>query len=57
MSKSKTEKIDVSSLLPTNDYIFKSKNPISNLNVNLNLLPPGIVELELNLKKLSGVIV
>ena len=30
---------------------FKSKNPISNLNVNLNLLEPGIVELELNLKK------
>ena len=31
---------------------FKSKNPISNLDVNLNLLEPGIVELELNLKKL-----
>ena len=30
---------------------FKSKNPISNLDVKLNLLPPGIVELELNLKK------
>ena len=30
---------------------FKSKNPISNLDVNLNLLEPGVVELELNLKK------
>ena len=30
---------------------FKSKNPISNLDVNLNLLEPGIVELEINLKK------
>ena len=30
---------------------FKSNNPISNLDVNLNLLEPGIVELELNLKK------
>ena len=30
---------------------FKSKNPISNLDVKLNLLPPGIVELELNLKR------
>ena len=28
-------------LVPT----FKSKNPISNLDVKLNLLPPGIVEL------------
>ena len=31
--------------------IIKAKNPISNLNVNLNLLEPGIVELQLNLKK------
>ena len=31
---------------------FKSKNPISNLDVNLNLLEPGIVELQLNLKKI-----
>ena len=30
---------------------FKSNNPISNLDVKLNLLEPGIVELELNLKK------
>ena len=30
---------------------FKSKNPISNLDVNLKLLAPGIAELELNLKK------
>ena len=30
---------------------FKTKNPISNLNVNLNLIGPGTVELELNLKK------
>ena len=33
---------------------FKSKNPISNLDVKLNLLPPGIVELELNLKKMEN---
>ena len=33
---------------------FKSKNPISNLDVKLNLLPPGIVELELNLKKMES---
>ena len=33
---------------------FKSKNPISNLDVKLNLLPPGIVELELNLKKIES---
>ena len=38
------------SLVPT----FKSKNPISNLDVKLNLLPPGIVELELNLKKMES---
>jgi hypothetical protein len=31
--------------------IIKAKNPISNLDVNLNLLEPGIVELQLNLKK------
>ena len=31
---------------------FKSKNPISNLDVNLHLLEPGVVELELNLKKI-----
>ena len=37
-------------LVPT----FKSKNPISNLDVKLNLLPPGIVELELNLKKMES---
>ena len=37
-------------LVPT----FKSKNPISNLDVKLNLLPPGIVELELNLKKMEN---
>ena len=37
-------------LIPT----FKSKNPISNLDVKLNLLPPGIVELELNLKKMES---
>ena len=36
-------------LIPT----FKSKNPITNLDVKLNLLPPGIVELELNLKKME----
>ena len=30
---------------------FKSKNPISNLDINLNLLEPGIAELETNLKK------
>ena len=30
---------------------FKSKNPISNLDINLKLLAPGIAELELNLKK------
>ena len=33
---------------------FKSKNPISNLDVKLHLLPPGIVELELNLKKMES---
>ena len=33
---------------------FKSKNPISSLDVKLNLLPPGIVELELNLKKIEN---
>ena len=33
---------------------FKSENPISNLDVKLNLLPPGIVELELNLKKMEN---
>ena len=33
---------------------FESKNPISNLDVKLNLLPPGIVELELNLKKMES---
>ena len=33
---------------------FKSSNPISNLDVNLNLLEPGIVELELNLKKIES---
>ena len=33
---------------------FKTKNPISNLDVKLNLLPPGIVELELNLKKMES---
>ena len=33
---------------------FKSKNPISSLDVKLNLLPPGIVELELNLKKMES---
>ena len=33
---------------------FKSKNPISNLDVKLNLLPSGIVELELNLKKMES---
>ena len=33
---------------------FKSKNPISNSDVKLNLLPPGIVELELNLKKMES---
>ena len=37
-------------LIPT----FKSKNPITNLDVKLNLLPPGIVELELNLKKMEN---
>ena len=37
-------------LVPT----FKSKNPISNLDVKLNLLPPGIVELELNVKKMES---
>ena len=30
---------------------FKSNNPISNLDVKLNLLEPGIAEFELNLKK------
>ena len=30
---------------------FKSKNPISNLDVNLKLLTPGIAELEVNLNK------
>ena len=30
---------------------FKSKNPVKNLDINLNLLEPGIVELEMNLKK------
>ena len=33
---------------------FKSKNPITNLDVKLNLLPQGIVELELNLKKMES---
>lgn len=37
-------------LIPT----FKSKNPISSLDIKLNLLPPGIVELELNLKKMES---
>jgi hypothetical protein len=30
---------------------FKSRNPISNLDIHLNLLEPGIAELESNLKK------
>ena len=43
LSDSNTKK----SIIPS----FKSKNPISNLDINLKLLSPGIAELELNLKK------
>ena len=43
LSDSNTKK----SIIPS----FKSKNPISNLDINLKLLAPGIAELELNLKK------
>ena len=49
--KTKINLISDSSIKKSIIPSFKSNNPISNLDVKLNLLEPGIVELELNLKK------